>query len=71
MHRSEGGQTDACSICGEELDPDDPMTYSVSSSTLVCSSCTAKAGGVYDSETERWKLSPRLEPLEGHKSRED
>lgn len=60
MHRSEAEQFDACVLCGEEVDRQDPSVYYVKDTAVLCMRCAARAGGVYDSEREYWTLSPRL-----------
>ncbi len=54
-------QTEECTICGESVDPQDPMTCS-SATTVVCYRCAVRLGAVYDTESETWKKQPDLPP---------
>jgi hypothetical protein len=53
-------ETDVCALCGEELDPQDPRTFGLGTSLLVCYECARSHGGVYDSELENWRVPPHL-----------
>ena len=64
MRRSEFDSTDVCAQCGESLGGDTSLPYCVSGSVALCYECAKQRGGAYDSETETWRVPPRLTAAE-------
>jgi hypothetical protein len=60
MQEDELQSGDVCALCGEVVDPSDPIHYAISQSLVVCHACARRNGGAYDPETERWKVPPAL-----------
>jgi hypothetical protein len=71
MRERETGFSEACIVCGEDLDRGDSRNYFVSATTMVCYECARKHGGVFDSAAERWKVPPNLKSLKSKRPQEE
>ena len=71
MRERESGESEACNVCGEDLDRRDSRNYYISGTTMVCYECARKHGGIFDPETERWKVAPKLRAMKSKRPLEE
>jgi len=52
-----------CIECGATVDPAFDRPFSITESIVLCFTCSTRRGGAYDSDREKWSISPRLDEL--------
>lgn len=58
MERSDEEQAGTCVECGAETRPGLEGAFTFGASGVLCPSCAAGRGGVYDAERDAWTREP-------------
>ena len=52
-----------CIDCGTTVDTAFDRTFAITDEIVLCFSCACRRGGGYDSDKEKWVVTPRLEEI--------
>lgn len=63
MHEEEWLREETCALCNAAIEPGGDCAFYFAEHGVLCFSCAAARGGVYDSDIDRWTRTPHVSDL--------